>query len=86
MSHFVNYTEAGYDDADGLINGRWMRDTWGVVVWVQIGSPQPERDLSNCGTNKGYHAHHRARERTCEPCRRAHAAFTRERKTQRDAA
>ena len=29
------YNLAGYDPNDGLTGGRWMRDTWGVVRWVQ---------------------------------------------------
>lgn len=32
---WVNYTLAGYSDLDGLKGGRWMRDTWGVVRWVE---------------------------------------------------
>lgn len=33
---FINYTlVGGYDPDDGLTGGRWMRDTWGVVRWVE---------------------------------------------------
>lgn len=39
-----NYTFEGYDPNDGLTGGRWMRDTWGVVVWVQTDQPVAEED------------------------------------------
>ena len=36
-----------------------------------------------CGTNSGYHAHHRRQEQPCEECRAAHAQMVRERHQRR---
>lgn len=36
-----DYTKSGYDPNDGLPAGRWMRDTWGVLVFVEIPEPAP---------------------------------------------
>lgn len=40
---WTNYTLDGYDPQDGLEGGRWMRDTWGVVRWVQTEEPKPRQ-------------------------------------------
>ena len=59
----TNYVESGYDPDDGLVNGRWMRDTWGVVRWVQIGhAPTPTHNVCGCGARIGKAA------TRCRPC------------------
>ena len=46
----TNYVESGYDPDDGLTGGRWMRDTWGVVRWVQTKPiTRPARGPRECG-------------------------------------
>jgi hypothetical protein len=82
----VQFITEGYDDADGLGEGRWMRaDTWGVLEWVPIEAQKP-RDISKCGTNAGYSRHRRNDEPACRACKDANAAVGRERKARKEAA
>lgn len=38
-----------------------------------------KRQPAECGTNAGYFRHYRAKEKPCEPCRKAHSADARRR-------
>jgi hypothetical protein len=60
----TNYVESGYDPDDGLTGGRWMRDTWGVVRWVQIEECKIRRprECAYCGTRVSKSA------TSCRPC------------------
>lgn len=51
------------------------------------GDTDPKREPTYspyCGTDSGYHRHLRAGERTCQPCRDAHAEASRERRARRN--
>jgi hypothetical protein len=56
MTHpkWVNYIDQGYSPNDGLGPGRWMRDTWGVRVWVPAEPPPtPKDNRCECGQKIG---------------------------------
>lgn len=52
------YIESGYDPNDGLPEGRWMRNTWGVLVFVEIEPPpEPITDQARLRACPTCHAH-----------------------------